>query len=174
MEVHEAHWRALIGEVRRAYSGRLLYSANWDHYQWPAFWSEMDLIGMTAYYELAESEDEVVDLELLKSRWEPIRDELVRFSQSVGRPFVFTEIGYYSQRGTAWHPWDYTRRVGVQMEEQYLCYRAFYEVWRDVPEFHGMFFWHWYGAGGSDDQTYTPRGKPAADVIRHWFAQGAD
>jgi len=171
MEVYETRWRELIRQVRQEYSGRLLYSANWDHYRLTKIWDEVDLMGLTAYYELAESEEEEVDLQLLTSRWGPIRDEIVEFFRHYERPFIFTELGYYSQPGTAWHPWDYTRRVGAEVTEQYLCYRAFYEVWKDVPEFGGVFFWHWYGEGGPTDQTYTPRGKPAAAVIQHWFEQ---
>ena len=171
MEVHLVQWRALIEHVRAAYEGQLLYSSNWDHYRRTRIWDEVDLVGLTAYYELAHAEDEEVDLPLLMSRWEPIRDEILEFMRTMDKPFVFTELGYYSQRGTAWHPWDYTRRVGVDLSEQYLCYRAFYETWKDVPELGGVFFWQWYGEGGEEDQTYTPRGKPAADMIRFWYGQ---
>ena len=171
MEAYERQWVTLIEQVRTIYSGQLVYSANWDHYRRTRIWDEVDLIGLTAYYELAHSEDEEVGLPLLLSRWEPIRDEILEFMRPIGKPFIFTELGYYSQRGTAWHPWDYTRRVGAEASEQYLCYRAFYEVWKDVPEFGGVFFWQWYGEGGVEDQTYTPRGKPAEEIIRFWYGQ---
>jgi len=169
MERYDGHWRELIRSVRDRYSGRLLYSANWDHYHRTPFWDAVDYIALTAYYELTNSEEAQVTVPTLVKAWEPIRDDLVEFSRSVRRPFIFTEVGYYSQTGTAWHPWDYTRQSVIDLEEQLLCYRAFVEVWRDIPELAGVFFWHWWGEGGPEDGSYNPRGKPAEDVIRDWF-----
>ena len=74
-----------------------------------------------------------------------------------------------SQVGAATHPWDYTRPDPVDLEEQYRCYRAVYEVWRDQPYLGGIFWWNWFGAGGPKDTYYTPRSKPAEKVVREWF-----
>jgi hypothetical protein len=173
MERYEGHWRAALARVREVFSGEVLYSANWDHYHRTPFWDAVDRIGLTAYYELTGSLEARPDTAALAKAWAPIQAELVRFSRAQGRPFLFTEVGYYSQAGTAWHPWDYTRTGAVDLEAQLLCYRAFYEVWRDVPELTGVFFWHWWGEGGPEDGSYNPRGKPAEEVIRFWFGQPA-
>ena len=45
-------WRSLIRKTRKAYKGRLSYSANWDHYKDIEWWRDLDLIGMTVYYDL--------------------------------------------------------------------------------------------------------------------------
>ncbi|MEZ4464124.1 MAG: hypothetical protein R3F43_06310 [bacterium] len=45
----------------------------------------------------------------LTAAWGRIRDTLVPFVERVGRPLVFTELGYVSQDGVASAPWDYTR-----------------------------------------------------------------
>ncbi|MCA9562308.1 MAG: hypothetical protein KC561_02410 [Myxococcales bacterium] len=169
MEVFEEEWLQLIGQVREVFSGKLTYSANWDHYDHPTFWDALDLIGMTGYYELAESADPPPNVGLVAKAWEPIVERLVAFSQEHQRPFIFTELGYYSQRTTAWRPWDYTMDGEVDLESQRACYQAFYEVWRDVPEFNGVFFWHWYGDGGPYDNSYNPRDKPAAELIEFWY-----
>lgn len=171
LEGETARWHHLIDRVRQVYSGQLLYSANWDHYRETTFWDRLDLVGMTGYYELMGSRDELVSLPVLRKHWEPIRDEILRYMDAHQLRFVFTELGYYSQRGTAWHPWDYTRTDPPDLEEQYLCYRAFYEVWKDVPQLEGVFFWHWYGEGGPTDTSYSPRDKPAQSVIEGWFEQ---
>jgi hypothetical protein len=171
VELYEDRWRQLIARVRASFSGQIMYSANWDHYQNTPFWDAVDLVGLTAYYELTDSLEEEVTLSGLVKRWHPIRDAIVQNMTRIGHPFVFTEVGYYSQVGTAWHPWDYTREGTVDLEQQLLCYQAFYKVWKDVPGLAGVFFWHWFGEGGEGDGSYTPRGKPAEDLIRHWFAQ---
>jgi hypothetical protein len=106
--------------------------------------------------------------------WVPVVGELVAFSHVIGRSFTFTEVGYYSQVGTAWHPWDYTQEGPVDLQQQLLCYQAFYEVWKDRPELSGVFFWHWWGQGGVEDNSYNPRGKPAEAIIRHWYEQVAE
>ena len=171
MESHESHWRTLIEDVREIYSNQLLYSANWDHFEHTPFWDAVDLFGLTAYYELTDSFEAPVSFDLLVEAWDPLRDYIVAFSRAIDRQVVFTEVGYYSQPGTAYHPWDYTRVGEVDLQQQLRCYEAFYQVWRDQPELTGVFFWHWFGEGGEEDISYNPRGKPAADIIRHWYAQ---
>jgi hypothetical protein len=161
-------WQNLIGRVRRAYAGKLVYSANWDHYTPVVFWDLVDVIGMTAYYQLAKAKN-APESEMTAS-WVAIRGKLVAWSRKMKRPFIFTEVGYPSLVGAAVTPWDYTLTTPVNVEEQARAYRAFVRAWSGVPELAGVFFWDWYGDGGAKDRTYTPRGKPAEGVIRTWYA----
>jgi hypothetical protein len=71
--------------------------------------------------------------------------------------------------GAAVHPWDYTLSAPPDLEEQRRAFSAFVKVWSEVSRLAGVFFWDWYGAGGPTDTRYTPRGKPAAGVIRRWY-----
>ncbi len=43
-------------------------------------------------------------------------------------------------------------------------------VWARTLELQGVFFYEWWGEGGSDDRGYTPRDKPAETVIRRFFS----
>ena len=52
-ETHEGEWRELIARVRWVYHGRVLYSANWDHYRDIRFWDALDFVGVNAYYRLS-------------------------------------------------------------------------------------------------------------------------
>lgn len=160
-------WAELIRNVRAIYRGQLLYSANWDHYKPVRFWDLVDVVGLTAYYRLTD--DRNATAAQMLERWTTIRDELVSWSRSVGRPLVFTEVGYPSLDGGAVDPWDYTQRTKADPEEQYRAYVAFTRAWTRVPELRGVFFWDWYGEGGPQNKHYTPRGKPAETVIRRWF-----
>ena len=171
-EGYEVRWRALIREVRRVYSGKLLYSANWDHFQDIPFLDALDYVGVNAYYHLTD--DPRPEVSQLVDGWKPIRDRLLAWARSHRRPLLFTEVGYPSREGAAGDPWDYTADRPVSLEVQRRCYRAFIEAWRDVPELAGVFFYVWWGEGGEQDRDYTPRNKPAAGELQRWFAGAAE
>jgi hypothetical protein len=163
-----ARWVKVIERVRvEAPELELLYSANWDHYQEVSFWDLVDVVGLTAYFELTRShEAEVLDLTLA---WIGIREVLREFSERIGRKLVITEIGYPSLDGAVVWPWDETRKSTIDLEEQRRAYEAFARSWSDSSFLGGVFWWNWFGFGGSDDGNYTPRKKPAAEVIRAWY-----
>ena len=69
---------------------------------------------------------------------------------------------------SAW-PWDETREARIDLEEQRRAYEAFLRAWAPVEELEGVVFWNWFGFGGPEDSGYTPRNKPAAEVLRAWL-----
>lgn len=166
------HWRRLIAEVRKHfYGGQLGYSANWDHYRPVEFWDALDFIGMTSYYTLADDDNPSV-AELVE-RWRPIREEVLAWRRAIGKPIVFTEVGWCSQSGAAQEPWNYyhdQRATPAGMEEQRRLYEAFIRTWSDTPGVMGTIWWEWTAdAGGPGDYGYTPKNKPAEAVLRRWF-----
>lgn len=166
-----ARWQSLIDRLRLdTPSLELLYSANWDHFQPVSFWDLVDVVGMTGYWELTKDNDATVT-DLLRA-WLPIRADVEGFARRVGRPIVLTEVGYPSLDGGAAWPWDETRQAPVDLEEQRRAYEAFARGWAGSPALQGVYFWNWFGFGGAEDTNYTPRGKPAADVLRSWFVNG--
>jgi hypothetical protein len=168
-ERHEARWRETIAAVREVYSGRILYSANWDHYRDIPFLDALDYLGINAYYQLTEvPRPEVEDL---RRSWEPIRADLLDWARREGRSLLFTEVGYPSREGAGIDPWDHTAQRPVDLETQRRAYRAFIETWRGTPEIAGVFFYLWWGDGGPDDTDYTPRRKPAQQEIAGWFRE---
>ncbi|MBN2359314.1 MAG: hypothetical protein JXR83_07655 [Deltaproteobacteria bacterium] len=160
-------WARLIADTRKVYRGKILYSANWDHYEPVSFWDLVDVMGVTSYYELSKEREPA--LPTLIASWERWKRPLVSFAKRIGKPLVFTEIGYPSLDGCNMYPWDETRRESVDLEEQELCYRAFVAAWEDEPALEGIYFWNWYGPGGILDGDYSPRGKPAARIIQRWY-----
>lgn len=171
LEGEEPRWRALIAQVRAVFKGRLIYSANWDHYAEVPFWDALDLVGLTAYYELTKDRD--ASLAELTDAWRKIRDVLLDWRELAGvkAPLVFTELGYPSIDGTATAPWDYTRNAPVDLEEQRRALEAFRRAWGHRDELAGVFFWNWFGPGGPKDRWYTLKGKPALDVVKRWYAR---
>jgi hypothetical protein len=171
LEQHMNDWRWMIKEFRKVFTGLLTYSANWDHYENIGFWEQLDLMGISGYYELTESK--TPKIAELKASWQKVQNKIMRWRKSVGltKPIIFTEIGYSSQDGCASKPWNYYLNKVVDLAEQKLCYEAFIAVWDKHPQLEGAYIYEWWGEGGPKDYQYTPRGKPAAKVLRTWYKE---
>ena len=172
-EKKTAHWLRTIRDVRQVFHGQLAYSANWDHYSKIEFWPKVDLIGLTTYYKL--SDEPMPSVSDLVEAWQPITKEILTWQARAGKPLLFTEVGWASQPGCSIEAWNYYRTSSPSpdgLEEQRRCYEAFARVWADVPQLAGTIWWEWTDQpGGPDDVGYTPKGKPAEEVLRTWFAQ---
>ena len=164
-------WRRTISEVREVFSGKLTYSANWDHYTSIPFWPYLDLIGMNSYWKLGA--DRKVSVQEIKEHWEDIQDELFAFRRKVGKPFFFTEVGWCSMANAAHEPWDYTKTgEAIDLDLQKRLYQGFFESWYGNPNLGGFVMWEWPPEqGGPDHRGYIPKGKPAEQVLREWFAK---
>lgn len=166
------HWRErwyhLISRVRRTFKGRLLYSANWDHWQEVSFWDRLDGLGVTGYFELTQRDD--ADVATLTTAWRAARRDLAAAATARKLPLWLTEVGYVSRDGATRAPWDYLRGTAIDLEEQRRAFAALAAAWAGEPALAGLFVWEWSGAGGPGDGGYTPRGKPAACELRAWFA----
>lgn len=174
-EKSTAKWVKLIEAVRpRFYGGKLGYSANWDHYRPVEFWDQLDFIGMTSYFTLADKKDPSVDE--IAAKWEPIRKDILAWQRRIGKPILLTEVGWCSQEGAAMAPWNYYQNQKATpegLEEQRRLYEAFLQVWGDTPELLGVIWWEWNASeGGAGDYGYSPKNKPAEQVLRRWFAAG--
>jgi hypothetical protein len=170
-EKYTQRWRNLIAGVREVFDGRLSYSANWDHYKVIEFWDALDLVGMTSYYKLSAEPDP--SLKSLVQAWKPIQRGILRWQRKIGKPLLFTEVGWCSQRGASIEPWNYyydQTPSEAGLREQLNCYLAFMKTWSDTPEVGGVIWWEWNDSpGGPEDYNYTPRGKPAEKALRQWF-----
>jgi hypothetical protein len=167
-EKETEHWEKLIHKVREIYSGELIYSANWDHYESPKFWNSLDYIGITAYHEISKTKTPTLDE--LKKKWREIKKDLLTWKKNYpDKKLIFTEIGYPSIDGASMYPWNYFLEGEVDLEEQALCYQAFVETWQKSKELAGVYFWVWWGEGGPKDNSYTPRGKPAVKYLKKWY-----
>lgn len=168
-EGYKHEWQPLIQQVRAVFKGSLTYSANWDHYRQVSFWDEVDFLGISGYYRLTT--EMPTNYPRLQQTWLAIRGELVAWQKDLDKPLLFTEIGYPSQANAARTPWDYTAKGYPDGRLQQLCYRAFIEAWKGVPELAGVYLWIWEPmTGGPTDRGYTWRNKPAQQEITAWFS----
>jgi hypothetical protein len=174
-EKYTDEWETTIWTARAHFRDGLLgYSANWDHYQPIKFWHLLDFIGMTSYCTLADKQNPSV-AEIV-ARWQPFKQEIMDWRREVGKPLLLTEVGWCSQEGAATAPWNYYQNMKATPaghEEQRRLYEAFLQVWDNSPGLLGVCWWEWTSApGGPGDFNYTPRNKPAEQVLRRWFAEG--
>lgn len=165
-------WVHTIADARRLFHGLLTYSANWDHYRKVPFWDHLDLVATNSYYKLGENRD--VTVEQIVATWKRIQDDFLPWVREQHKPFIFTELGWFSAANAANEPWDYTKdELPIDIDLQRKLYQAFFEAWNGVPEMAGYMIWEWTptNRGGLNDRTYTPQGKPAEHVLRQAFAQ---
>jgi hypothetical protein len=174
----EADWRRLIREVRKVYRGRLTYAANWNReFAEVPFWDALDFIGIQGYFPLADGEHPSV--EALKRGWTPWVAAIEAVQRRIGKPVVFTEIGYRSTADAAVRPWEWPheRMSGrVDTAAQANAYQAFFEVFWDRDWVAGAYFWKWYpalpGTAVGRPYDFTPQGKPAEEILARWYRGG--
>jgi glycosyl hydrolase family 113 len=173
-------WDAIIGHVRSLFRGPLTYSANanaaGDEFTSVSFWSLLDFAGLDVYPPLT-NHDNPTSAELIQAWSGNVNgDDMLaayrNWQAGHGKPVLFTEIGYRSMAGANRAPWDFTRQGPASGAEQANCYDAAFTVWsRESAWLKGMFWWAWPATvPGPGDTDYTPRGKPAEDVLQRWYA----
>ncbi len=80
----ERDWRAVIAAVREVYSGRITYAANWDGLRRVPFWDAVDVLGVHAYFPLAD--EDWPSAEALEAGWTRHLNELEGLASEHGKP----------------------------------------------------------------------------------------
>lgn len=136
---NEAAWREVIARVRAVHPGPLTYAANWDEVDRVPFWDALDCIGVQAYYPIVRSgpiTDEAID-----RGWEQVFRGLRPLASRLGKPVVFTELGYDASPTTLAEPWS-SGRGGESIQEQAL--RGALRAIDREPVVVGAFLWKWF------------------------------
>lgn len=165
-------WKQLVSKVRGVYSGKLTYAANWDEYKRTPFWSQLDFIGIDAYFPLSEHETPTV--EQCREGWAKHKPNIEKLSNEFDKPVLFTEFGYRSTHQTAWKPWLVDRHDNpVNLEGQSNALQAVFEEFWGEEWFAGGYVWKWFidhkSSGGANDNRFTPQNKPAQEVIKKFY-----
>ncbi|AYN69169.1 glycoside hydrolase [Euzebyella marina] len=165
-------WNALIPKVRKIYKGKLTYAANWDEYKRTPFWSQLDFIGIDAYFPLCEHETPTV--EQCRVGWQKHKPSIEQLAETVDRPVLFTEFGYRSAHQTAWKPWLVDMHDNpANMQGQVNATKAIFEEFWSEDWFAGGYVWKWFinhkESGGENDNRFTPQNKPAQNVIKEFY-----
>lgn len=171
------YWIELIDEVRKVFSGKVTYAANWyEEFEKIEFWDKLDYVGIQAYFPLTKVKNPSV--KLLEQGWEKHYPAMKEVSKKSKRKIIFTEVGYKSTSDAAITPWEWVDGLeeGVKVpsnETQANCYQAFFNtVWQE-DWFAGAHIWQITRLEKLVRRNYyidfTPQGKPAEKVIAKAF-----
>ncbi len=165
---------SLIEAVRADYHGLLTYSANWDDVGDTLILTALDVIGVNAFYPLAEHEGASFDELLAGGR--RVAERLGKLARDLERPVVLTEMGYTTRADPALKPWEWPdgmTRVKVDQRAQADAYAALLAPMLDAPWCAGFFAWRVYADPDDVSQEaewgFSPRGKLAELPLRDAF-----
>jgi hypothetical protein len=168
-------FRAILRDVRSAYHGLLTYSANWDDVDQAIILGDLDVIGVNAFFPLAEKEG--ADDATLLAGARAVRDKMHALAEAWRKPVLFTEIGYTTRPDPAVRPWEWPdtmKDVHPDQAAQAAAYRALLAPLLDEPDFAGFFVWRVYSDPDDVSQEaewgFSPRGKLSELVMRDAFA----
>ncbi|MCS6898946.1 MAG: hypothetical protein RMJ98_04385, partial [Myxococcales bacterium] len=168
-------YREVLAAVRSRYRGPLTYSANWDDAEDTVIWGELDVIGINAFYPLADREG--ATFEVLLEGGRRVAARVAALGERWRRPVLFTEIGYTARPDPAVRPWEWPdgmSNVKVDEVAQADAYAALIAPLMDLPGFAGFFVWRFYADPEDVSQEaewgFSPRGKRAEQVLRQAFA----
>jgi hypothetical protein len=173
-------WKGMIANLRKVYSGKLTYSAQFDRDWWNeidniGFFDDLDTISISAYYILTKSTNP--SIEELKTAWAKTeaRDILPLYNK-YKKPITFTEFGYKSMDRAFEVPGDWAINSGYNENNQANGFEAFFQYFSNKPYFNGVHIWDWStnpNAGGYGNTDYTPQNKKTETVIKKYFGNSA-
>jgi hypothetical protein len=161
LTMHEDEWRNVIAEVRKVYPGPLTYAANHGpEFESIRFWDALDYIGLDNYYPL--------DANYAPSELLP---KLHAVQQQYKLPVIFTEAGFGAHKDSRTEPWADETNKPLDLAEQARAYDGVLKAFSAKPWFHGAYWWKvgTNGYGGPDNNSMTPWGKPAMEVLKRWY-----
>lgn len=165
-------WQELIENIRKIYKGKLTYAANWDEYKRTPFWSELDYIGVDAYFPV--SDEKTPSVEACIAGWQEHKNQMKTISETFDKPILFMEFGYRSMDFAGKEPWVSDHELtSLNLEAQTNATQALFETFWHEPWFAGGFVWKWFHnyeeSGGHSNNQFTPQNKPAESVIRAFY-----
>lgn len=164
-------WKALAGEVKKKFDGKVLYAANWyGEYPYIEVWDPLDYAGVNAFFPLT-TDPKPTRTALMKS-WIRWVDQLEKWQAKINKPVIFTEAGYKSCFGTAVRPWEWhpTEEEEEDPVLQADCYDALLEVFWNKPWFRGVFWWYWDAFPRLDTKRdFGCRDKLAEKILSKWY-----
>jgi hypothetical protein len=164
----------IIADVRKIYAGPLTYSANWDDVDDTLILRALDVIGINAFYPLADKDG--AGFPELRQGGDRIAERVRRLSELWHKPVIFTELGYTTRTDPAVRPWEWPEKltsVTVDQRAQAEAYRGLLAPLLEEPAFLGFFVWRVYADPDDVSQEaewgFSPRGKAAELVVRDAF-----
>lgn len=162
-------WNQVIDKVREVYKGKLTYCANWTEYAEVPFWDKIDIIGIDAYFPVADKDNPT--LQDITAMWTAKADEIENWLKEKGymdKGVMFTEVGYPSATGAARQPWVAISKIENQ-QEQADCLEAMFTVLTKRPWFRGYYLWQYFPQERYSPLGFTISGKKSEEVVKNWL-----
>ncbi|MES1183099.1 MAG: hypothetical protein ABUL60_04755 [Myxococcales bacterium] len=171
---HAPSFFPILRDIRAAYSGLLTYAANWDDVDQTVILSELDVIGINAFYPLTEKPN-ASEAELVNGGLE-VAKKVKELAERWQKPVMFNEFGYTARTDPALRPWEWPDRMsGVQVDAraQAAAYRGLLFGMLQARELVGGFVWRLYADPDDLSQEaewgFSPRGRAAELYLRDAF-----
>lgn len=158
-------WLQLITKIKKIYTGKLTYAANWDEYKKVPFWDQLDYIGVDAYFPLSDKENPSITE--LEKAWQKLLPEMETIQKKENKKILFTEFGYRNSNYAAQEPWT-ENNADLNNTAQANGYEALFNTFKKQKWYAGGFAWKWYADDYHKKRVidYTPQEKPALEVIK--------
>ncbi|MCH2231522.1 MAG: glycoside hydrolase [Crocinitomicaceae bacterium] len=164
-------WKGMIAEVKKVYSGKLTYAENWDCFDQVTFWSNLDYIGVDAYFPITQKE-EPTKTDLIAG-WSAHVAKMDSISAKYDTPLLFTEYGYRSTVNCSMKPWDYSKKAEISEDCQVRALSVLFDVMWSKENFAGGFLWKWFpdhkDAGGPKNDMFTVQNKKAETLVKEVY-----
>jgi hypothetical protein len=171
---HAPSFLPIVRDIRAAYSGLLTYAANWDDVDQTVILSELDVIGINAFYPLTEKPN-ATDDELVSGGRE-VAKKVKEIAERWQKPVMFNEFGYTARPEPALRPWewpDHMSNVRVDAPAQAAAYRGLLAGMLESESLVGAFVWRLYADPDDLSQEaewgFSPRGRQAELYLRDAF-----
>jgi hypothetical protein len=172
-----AFWSRFVAEVRAIFPGLLTYSANWDEVEDVLFWDQLDLVGVNAFYPLADHDGASYREYLEGAR--RAAEGVERTARVLDMPVLFVEVGYTTRVDAAVQPWlwpDDMTDVAYSESEQARALEASFSAFAPAEWFAGFFVWRYYANLDDVSQEaiwgFSPHAKSAGRLLPRVFASG--
>ena len=164
------YWSQLIQKIRKIYSGKLTYAANWDDFDKVPFWNQLDYIGIDAYFPLSDATTPAVAD--LNTAWQQHILKMEKLQAKINKKILFTEFGYRNSDQAAKEPWTESQN-SINNLAQVNGYESLFQSLTQKVWFAGGFAWKWYADDYHKEKKnsidYTPQEKPALETIKKWY-----
>jgi hypothetical protein len=165
------YWLDTVKQIRKIYNGKLIDSANHDGEEYnKTWWSELDYIGVDAYYLPIRSGDLIEFEKNVEHVLEPTIEKLRSLSLKYNKEVIITEVGFCSGNCIIGK-----RDNRPSLTDHYIqayFYETFLKVFSKEKFVKGFFWWAWNSDpfyGGTDDNCISPQYKMAEYVIRNYY-----
>lgn len=180
------HWKRVIEAVRKVYAGPVT-SCHTTHCglidykkvlsQKDHWFFDLDLLQLSCYE--SGSDKPGASIEEIITKLKPHVEYFRELAALYGKPICFGECGCTSSEGGAMSPsgWNANGRYDPSEQANYLE-AVLHSYWHE-PWWYGLYWWKWdeqnvrpqFHNDPAGDKGFTVWGKPAAEIMKKWFAR---